>query len=855
MKIRDFKIGTQLKIGFGLILIFITLLSYIAWKQTDRMGEQTSKLYNHSLVVRRAIGQLKYDVLIIHRGMKDLVLTDNKDDLLEILSEIEFSKSNVLSQLALIKERFQGPPEYVESAHANFIKWNTIREETINIYNSGKGPQAAGRTLRRGVGGEQVDVILADLLRIDKESYKIADENYERTLKLNKTLNLQLTVFTLFILLISLIIIYILMHNIRAPLTELLNLATLFISGDTGVRSSYSSRNEFGRLSASFNRLAESIEDELELNKRSVTIAKLMVGEDDSHRFSHILLRALADYTGAQMGALYMLSEDRSMFEHYECIGMNYEGCRPFSAKNYEGEFGKALSTGKIQYVRSIPEDCRFSFSTVTGDFKPKEIITIPVISSGECVAMISLCSLSGFDKSSLNLIFTIHNTINARMSGILAYRKIVKVSALLEQQNSRLEQQKLELEQQKRELESQKSELYALTDELTEHNRELDIQKEQLSEASRLKTTFLSNMSHELRTPLNSVIALSGVLGRRLNGKIPPEEHGYLDVISRNGKQLLELINDILDLAKIESGREDLIMSVFNITTLIDEAVDMISPLAVQKGLTIKRETPEHEITVKSDYGRCRHIIQNILSNAVKFTIEGEITISSYKDGENAVIKVADTGIGIDKDHIPYIFDEFRQVDSTNSKSYGGSGLGLAIAKKNALLIGGEILVESTKGIGSIFTTLIPAYFVSPEESTTGQSKESSGSLRRILIVEDTEALVIQLRDILEEEGYIVDSAVNGVEALKKLSVKNPDALILDLMMPEMDGFETLKKIREQKRTSMIPILILTAKYLDREELSQLKHNNVQQLIRKGDISKDQLLKAVETMIGKNIN
>jgi signal transduction histidine kinase/DNA-binding response OmpR family regulator len=431
-----------------------------------------------------------------------------------------------------------------------------------------------------------------------------------------------------------------------------------------------------------------------------------------------------------------------------------------------------------------------------------------------------------------------------------LTYRKLKEFSAQLEYQN--------------RELDAQKTELTLQSTELMAQNTELEMQKKQLDEASRLKTNFLSNMSHELRTPLNSVIALSGVLSRRLASQIPSEEYSYLEVIERNGKHLLALINDILDIARIEAGREEIEVTSFNASNLIAEVVNMIQPQAEQKQIKLLHADSEADLSVVSDAGKCRHILQNLIANAVKFTESGKVEISARQSGNKIEITVTDTGIGIDADHLPHIFDEFRQADSSTSRKFGGTGLGLAIARKFANLLGGTITVTSTPGTGSAFTLLMPLTYsagnriVEPEtvDPARYELKQASSdaphlaSAKTILLVEDSEPAIIQLKDILAEDGYRILVAGDGGEALKIISETVPDAMILDLMMPGVDGFEVLRVIREAERTAHIPVLILTAKHITKEELKYLKRNNVHQLIQKGDVNRAELQHAVGKMV-----
>jgi CheY-like chemotaxis protein len=392
-------------------------------------------------------------------------------------------------------------------------------------------------------------------------------------------------------------------------------------------------------------------------------------------------------------------------------------------------------------------------------------------------------------------------------------------------------------------------------------------VQKNQLSEANRLKTSFLSNMSHELRTPLNSVIALSGVLSRRLANQIPEEEHSYLEVIERNGKNLLSLINDILDISRIESGMEEIEISQFDICTAINDVTSMIQPQATEKNIYLNNAVCNSKIQISSDVTKFRHILQNLIGNAVKFTEKGGVSISVKKFDDKVDIKIADTGIGVSAESLPHIFDEFRQADSGVSRRFGGTGLGLAIAKNYANLLGGYIVVKSVPGEGSEFTLILPLvydennqiientsdYANMPETIRNTEISIVPGGTKTVMLVEDSEPAVIQIKDFLEENGYKVVVGKDGAEALELFNTIIPDAIILDLMMPGIDGFQLLQSIRDADITAHIPVLILTAKYITKDDLQFLKRNNVYQLIQKGDIKRNELVKVVgEMIVGK---
>jgi signal transduction histidine kinase/CheY-like chemotaxis protein len=448
-----------------------------------------------------------------------------------------------------------------------------------------------------------------------------------------------------------------------------------------------------------------------------------------------------------------------------------------------------------------------------------------------------------------MSLLERISDTLNARMGGILTYRKVLEVSKKLELQN--------------RELETQSRELSSQAGELAEQNAELEMQKKQLDESNRLKTRFLSNMSHELRTPLNSVIALTGVLARKLEGKIPEKEYGYLDVIERNGRNLLALINDILDLSRIESGKEDFQIREFDPLDLVKDIVSLLKDEAGQKGISLVFEESPEIPAIKGDYAKSRHILQNIISNAVKFTDEGTVSVKIKSDDFFVWFSVKDTGIGIDPKHLPYIFDEFRQVDDSSSRKKGGTGLGLAIAQKYAALLGATISVESEVHKGSTFTVCMPRTFAAgravmaeaedfSEKPGPGKPPVFDRKTKTVLLVEDSDAIIIQMKDMLETEGYRVCIAHNGEEALASIEQQVPSAMILDLMMPKVDGFEVLKRVRAQKSTEHLPVTILTAKYVSKQELEFLKHNGIYQLIQKGGIDREGLLRVVAQMMVK---
>ena len=856
MKFKDLKIGTQLTIGIGIIIVMAVLLGATAVVQEESLWEDTSDLYEHPLKVRRAAGALEADILRIDRGMKDLFLTENEQEREQILQGISADEADAFQQFDILYDRYLGPRSDIDTLYSDFVQWNTIRGETIRLLREGKTAEAASRTKSTGVEGALIEKMIGGGLIIGDFALIKADELYQSAQQQKDDLTIQLAALLAATLLLFFVVSYILLKAVRDPLLELTGVTEQYQHGDYSARSRIVSPNEVGALATSFNTLADTLQTELQARENAAGIATgiaaIRLSEEKLHLFCRDLLVVLMQYTDSQVGVIYFLNAQKTEFSLFESIGLSASARPSFSATMYEGEFGAALATRQIQHITDIPEDTVFILSTVSGDIRPKDILTIPVLSGTEVVAIISLASVRAYPATALGLIDDSRALITARLNGLLAFQRIQEFSGTLEEQN--------------RELNEKSRELALQADELREHNIELDMQKKQLDEANRAKTVFLSNMSHELRTPLNSVIALSGVLNRRLRGTIPEEEYSYIDVILRNGRHLLALINDILDIARIESGREDISLRTFPVRELCNTAEERIAPQAAEKGIALQNLVNPDLPLMTSDFAKCQHILENLVANAVKFTEEGEVTVSATVADDEVRISVTDTGIGIPEDQINIIFDEFRQADERVARQYGGSGLGLAIANKYATLLSGSIAVESTPGKGSTFTLILPLTITLPIPETHGAAEweaighreaayplpARSGAGKTILIVEDSEPAIIQIKDLLEEEGYRIRVARNGKEALEEINNELPDAMILDLMMPEVDGFTVLRMLRSGEQIARIPVLILTAKHITKEELSFLEGNGIHQLIQKGDIDRKSLLATVGRMVSE---
>ena len=846
MQIKNLKTGTQIKLYFLVIIGIVLLLGLIAYKQTNVINEQNEIMYHHPLVVRRAISEFRINTISIQNNLKDWMLSDPKRMPTFFVAQNELYKSAALQDLEILSNRFLGSTADIDSLKTAFIQWNAKNDEIIQLLQTGNHKKAVLLLQDDEIKGDKTTILFKKLEKADLFSKNKAEELYKYSDALNNALNWQLMFIVLAICLFSIYIGYLLFNGIQTPIRELLNAVRKFQQGDLKSRSAYISDNEFGTLSKSFNEMVTVIESNTVLSENEKQLAAMMLKRYDKLHFFASTLQMLASFTESEMAAVYLLSEDLNEYTLYYSIGLGDTARQSFSASYPVGELSTAIASKQIVHIRDIPQDTRFVFNTTVGNLLPRDIIVIPIVIKEQVIALITLAGLHPYSYNTFQFVKDIQSFLSSRIEGVLANHQIETFSKQLEIQN--------------KELETQKTELLAQSAQLREQNKELEIQKVQLNEASKLKTNFLSTMSHELRTPLNSVIALSGILSRKLAHKIPEEEYSYLEVVERNGKNLLELINDILDIARIESGKNELDITAFNLTELLEDLHQLILPQARQKNIDLLYLNPTSSVFLQSDAGKCRHILQNLIANAVKFTEKGSVQLATAQTERSIEISITDTGIGIAEKDLPHIFDEFRQADSSTSRRFGGTGLGLAIAKKYTTLLGGTIEVKSTIGIGSKFTLLLPLqhpYTIlfdkiqnKPDKSEPVKKiKEASTTVnpvKTILLVEDSEPAILQIKDLIEECGFNLHIAHNGMEALKILETVLPDSIILDLMMPGMDGFEVLRNIRSTPRTENIPVLILTAKQITKEELSFLKQNNIHQLIQKGDINRKEFLLSI---------
>ncbi|WP_313802271.1 response regulator [Cytobacillus sp.] len=660
-------------------------------------------------------------------------------------------------------------------------------------------------------------------------------------------------------------------------------------------RLDVNTKDEIGEIASAFNSMATSLETysaremqyTLEITEQNwVTTHSSSIVHLYSHHvtiegLAEELINKLAEVLEAKLGVFYLKEEGKKpIFRKIASYAdMDREAGRDHFFEG-EGLVGQCAIDGKIFFLHEVPDDYQV-ISTGLGAIKPKSILMAPILLKDEVLAVIELASLQDFTSTQVKLLEEVLGTLGIAITNILGRMEIACLlqesqakTEELQMQSEELQTQSEELQSQSEEMQTQAEELRMINEQLEERTKDAELKSEELRAAkesleekarellqsSKYKSEFLANMSHELRTPLNSILLLSEMMIDDLEHGLNEEQVEFAKVIHSSGQDLLNLINDILDLSKVEVGKLDIHFEEVNINEFTNRLKSHFMPFANQKNLTftvnVSETAPQFIFT---DEQRLQQMIKNLLSNAFKFTEEGSVSVSVDKAKRQEFLElslgkeadtwlkvvVTDTGIGIPKDKQEEIFEAFQQVDGATMRKYGGTGLGLSITKEFAQLLGGVCKVQSIEGAGSSFTLLIPSLPEGLPEIEENRVKEEAASAiademhteelkesqsvetveffdenssvlkgKTVLVVDDDYRNIFAVKNALEKEGMNVRTAENGIECLKIIEeTKEIDIVLMDIMMPIMDGYETMQKIRGIEKYQEVPIIALTAK------------------------------------------
>jgi signal transduction histidine kinase/CheY-like chemotaxis protein/CHASE3 domain sensor protein len=606
------------------------------------------------------------------------------------------------------------------------------------------------------------------------------------------------------------------------------------------------------------------------LQSGEIGLAAAMAGDQPIDELAASILDYLTDYAGAVAGAFF--SGTRDQYRRSAVYGVPDDHAVPKQFANREGLLGQSAAKASLVVLDDVP-DGYLSFGSGLGRDKPKHLVILPACVDGNVNAVMELGFLQPIDPDVLSLL-TITGEAIALSVQAATYRdalqnlleetqqqseelqaqgeelrvsneELEEQSRVLKESQSRLEQQQSELEQTNSQLEEQANQLEMQRTDLERAHASVQLKAQELERSSQYKSDFLANMSHELRTPLNSSLILAKLLADNPDENLTQEQVKYARTIQSSGNDLLNLINDILDLSKIEAGHVEIHPEVTPLARLANGLRQLFDPVAQEKKLDfeikIDAAIPR---SFETDPQRLEQILKNLISNAIKFTESGKVILSIAAEGDDRILfSVSDTGIGISEEQLKSIFEAFHQADSTISRRYGGTGLGLSISRQLARLLGGAIRVESTPGQGSRFTLMLPlktgaaaaevATAIAPvpaehlpafKQPTLEQPSAAparpldddrdaiTGDKRVLLVIEDDETFAVIVRDLSREMGFHSVVARTAEEAVRVAREFSPNAIVLDVGLPDQSGLSVLDRLKNDVQTRHIPIHVISA-------------------------------------------
>jgi HAMP domain-containing protein/CheY-like chemotaxis protein/signal transduction histidine kinase len=727
--------------------------------------------------------------------------------------------------------------------------------------------------------------------------------------------------------------------NLTTQVRAIAEVATAVTKGDLTRSITVEAQGEVAALKDNLNEMIRNLRDTTQINTEQdwlktnlAKLTRLLQGQRDLVTVSQLILSELAPLVSAHHGVFYMVENDDEdttlrLFSSYA-----YKERKSVASefKLREGLVGQCAFEKQRILLTEVPDNY-IQVSSGLGEGKPLNIIVLPVLFEGQVQAVVELASFNRFRDIHVAFldqltesIGIVLNTISATMRTEDLLRQsqsmatelqsqqqelqktnerlqeqaasLRKSEELLKSQQDELQQTNEELEEKARLLSEQKSEVEAKNQEIETARQAIEEKAEQLALTSRYKSEFLANMSHELRTPLNSLLILAKLLSENTDANLSAKQIEFAETIYSAGADLLALINDILDLAKIESGTMGVEISELTFSEISEDIERSFRQLATDKGLDFGIDASEHlPRSLYTDPKRLQQVLNNLLSNAFKFTHRGSVTLSMDVaekgwDPESEtlgradsviVFRVQDTGIGIADEKQKIIFEAFQQADGTTSRQYGGTGLGLSISREIARLLGGEIRLESRPGQGSTFSFYLPHSFMTPTMSprraanaqqlmdqlarsaqvTPGGTATERGNVaviteskieddranlgendRILLIVEDDKHFAQVLLSIAHERGYKAIVAHSGEAALALTTKYKPDAISLDVRLPEMDGWTVLDRLKHDPRFRHIPVNVIS---VDEQRQRGLKQGAVAWLQK--PVSKEALSEAFQ--------
>jgi signal transduction histidine kinase/HAMP domain-containing protein/ActR/RegA family two-component response regulator len=669
--------------------------------------------------------------------------------------------------------------------------------------------------------------------------------------------------------------------NLTRQVRAISQVTSAVATGDLTRSITVEAEGEVAELKDNINAMVQSLRETTKANQEQywlktnlARIAGLLQGHRDLNAVAEVIMDELIPLVGAQHGTFFIAGDsgDGTVLRLIAGYGLRADLNAPSQFRLGQSLIGQVAKTRSPVVVTDAPPDY-VKISSGLGEAAPVSLIVLPIVFEGRVLGVFEAGSFSPFTQvhrdfleQLMEAIGTSVNTIivNSRTDDLL--QESQRLAGELQSRTGELQVRQEELQRSNADLEDkaaqlavQKGDIEIKNTEIEQARQEIEERARQLDQASRYKSQFLANVSHELRTPLNSLLILARLLAQNPAENLTPKQVEYANVIHSSGSDLLLLINDILDLSKVEAGKLEIHPELFALGTLVEDLRTVFEPLAADKQLRFAvvtgSEVPAELVT---DRQRLRQVLHNLLSNALKFTQHGQVVLrielARLAPGEEAALafSVTDTGIGISDDSLKTIFEAFQQGDGTTSRRYGGTGLGLAISREVAAQLGGRITAHSQPGHGSTFTLYLPVSYRPPAQEDLADDLPGRGRLalngsapevtavppapvaavpeppalagdggphaclrgRKVLIVDDDLRNAFAITSILELYGLTVIHASSGHQGIEVLrSGRDIDLVLMDVMMPEMDGYATTAAIREMPALADLPIIAVTAR------------------------------------------
>ncbi|MEK5261599.1 response regulator [Paenibacillus sp. FSL L8-0663] len=930
------KIRNKLLIGFGSLMAILLVLTLISYDRMGSLNEQLNQVYQDRYMKVRKTTAIRGQVNDMAKVMANLILNPGSSvsETKRELDDISATGTKVLASL----QTNSGTSEEQQQVDRVAVAWNeflSYEQRLVSLLGQDRIDEANAFRNSTGLPAQEeaMDSINALAVFQDREidsDMKQANLAYEESVQIT-------TILMAAGLIMGLLVILWVLPSIAKGL----NVVNLMINGfgkgkyRAISRMSVASKDEIGEVARVFQQMAGDLEekrkfehsvlqtqkDQTWLNANTARVTELFRGVNSLEQVAQMFISEFTPILGGSYGAIYLQGKDVED-NRFKLYGSYAKVTGENSIRDViqvgEGLLGQCVLDRKPILITEAP-DGYLSIGSALGESKPVGIMIFPILFEDECIGAIEIASLDRFSDLETKLFAQlvesmgiILNNIKGRMRVEQLLRESQALTEELQCQSEELQTQQEELkrsnenleeqteelkrseellQRQQEELEHFNTELIAKTRALEEQVREVEEKNDEIEHAraqleqqamqlgitSKYKSEFLANMSHELRTPLNSLLILSQLLSENKEGNLKPKQVEYAQTIYMSGADLLKMIDEILDLSKVDAGKMDINHEAVHLKELELFVEQNFAPVAAQRGLQLHTEIEENlPDAIISDGYRLKQILRNLLSNAFKFTTEGSIRFSvSRANGEQLpgllnprrsylALSVHDTGIGIASDKTDLIFEAFQQVDGTTSRKYGGTGLGLSISRELSRLLGGVITVESEQGQGSCFTLYLPEQTPTAEDMDSHSREEFNGTDvnsnfenvaasaetdlpmimpakqlplyqipsknkaediihpgddrneitsqdKVLLIIEDDINFANILYDMARSRGFKALIALQGDDGLNMAQSYLPDAIILDIQLPVMDGWSILGELKGNSSTRHIPVHVIS--------------------------------------------